>query len=98
LPYCFRVRNREHAKKSRVRKKSFTKELEESLVILREENQKLKSFVVAKFGEKETATKVKKAIVTPNDRLVAALKKPSNRYLSKCAISYLKSLGGDMKL
>jgi hypothetical protein len=96
--YDFSERNREHAKKSRSKKKDFTKTLEESVIILRAENEKLKKLVYGKINKEKAAAMVKERIVTPTDRFIASLKTPSNRVLSNRAISYLQSLSKDCKL
>lgn len=94
-----RERNREHAKRSRSKKKDLTKSLEESLAMLKEENQRMKEFVYKKLQtSKEEADKmIKERVVTPSERFASALKNPSNRVLSKSAISYLQSLGKDCR-
>lgn len=96
--FC-RERNREHAKRSRSKKKDLTKSLEETVAMLREENQKMKDFVYKKLqiSQEDTEKIIKERIVTPSEKFIAALKNPSNRVLSNSAISYLKSLGKDCK-
>jgi hypothetical protein len=89
------VRNREHAKKCRTKKKSLTKSLDESVVLLREENEKLKRLVYSKISKEKTAAMVKERIVTPADRFIAALKNPSNKVLSNSVVSYLGSFRND---
>lgn len=92
-----REKNREHAKKSRSKKKDLTKQLEETVLMLKRENQRLKDFVNGKIASTEADTEkmIKDRIVTPTDRFIDGLKKPSNRILSNSAISYLNSLGAD---
>jgi DNA relaxase NicK len=94
-----RERNREHAKRSRSKKKDLTKSLEETVAMLREETKKMKDFVSQKLltSQEDTDKMIKERIVTPSDRFIAALKSPSNSVLSKSAISYLQSLGKDCK-
>lgn len=94
-----RERNREHAKRSRSKKKDLTKQLEESLVILKEENDKLRRFVhqrMQSLNPQSVQDMVQERIVTPIDRFTGALKKPSNRVLSNSAISYLKSMSAEI--
>jgi len=45
-----RERNREHAKRSRIRKKSFSENLQKSVALLQEENDKLKQKIVQHLG------------------------------------------------
>mmetsp|Transcript_55289 Transcript_55289/g.134296 ORF Transcript_55289/g.134296 Transcript_55289/m.134296 type:complete len:287 (+) Transcript_55289:96-956(+) len=54
-----RERNREHAKKCRSRKKNYLKTLEESVVDLRRDNDKLRRLVLTKFTKDEVATLLK---------------------------------------
>ena len=95
--HSFREKNREHAKKSRSKKKDLTKHLEESVLLLKEENQKLTEFLSSKLQTTQDDTKkmVRDQIVTPTDRFIAALKQPSNRILSNSAISFLKSFSSE---
>ena len=88
-----REKNREHAKKSRSKKKDLTKHLEESVFLLKEENQRLTEYLSRKLQTTQDETKkiVRDRIVTPTDRFIAGLKQPSNRILSNSAISFLKS-------
>lgn len=93
-----REKNREHAKKSRSKKRGFNVALEESVVALREENKKLRRLVYASFGERKAKAMVKERIRTPEDKMVEALKKPSNKVVSKSVVHYLESLRCDIKL
>ena len=96
--YFYRERNREHAKKSRSKKKDYTKSLEEALKLLREENAKLKNAVYAHFGKEKTKEMVQKRLESPTVKFVEALKNPSNRIMTKSAVTYLKSLSHDCQL
>lgn len=51
-----RERNRKHAKKSRLRKKSLTSDLEQSLEVLREENLKLRELIKDHIAKKKEAS------------------------------------------
>mmetsp|Transcript_55290 Transcript_55290/g.134297 ORF Transcript_55290/g.134297 Transcript_55290/m.134297 type:complete len:288 (+) Transcript_55290:94-957(+) len=64
-----RERNREHAKKCRSRKKNYLKTLEESVVDLRRDNDKLRRLVLTKFTKDEIATLLKE-----DPAMAAALK------------------------
>mmetsp|Transcript_20322 Transcript_20322/g.56521 ORF Transcript_20322/g.56521 Transcript_20322/m.56521 type:complete len:172 (+) Transcript_20322:2650-3165(+) len=48
-----RERNRKHAKKSRLRKKSLTSDLEHALELLREENTKLRACITTHIARKQ---------------------------------------------
>lgn len=52
-----RERNREHAKRSRIRKKFLLESLQQSVQLLKEENEKLKDSIKVHLGE-DTATKL----------------------------------------
>jgi hypothetical protein len=93
-----REKNREHAKKSRSKKRDFNVALEESALALREENKKLRRLVYANFGEHKAKAMVKERIRTPEDKMIEALKKPSNKVLSKSVVHYLESLRCDITL
>lgn len=50
-----RERNREHAKKCRSRKKNYLKTLEENVVDLRRDNDKLRRLILTKFSKEEVS-------------------------------------------
>jgi len=58
-----RERNRKHAKKSRLRKKSLTSDLEHSLEVLREENTQLRTLIEEHFARKKAASDAEKKTV-----------------------------------
>lgn len=93
-----REKNREHAKKSRSKKRDFNLALEESVVALREENQKLRKLVYAHFGEEKAKAMVKERIRTPEDKMIEAMKKPASKVLTKSVVHYLESLRCDINL
>eukprot|EP00980_Cylindrotheca_fusiformis_P004348 scaffold925_cov129-Cylindrotheca_fusiformis.AAC.1 len=93
-----REKNREHAKKSRSKKKDFNQALEESVLALREENNKLRRLVYAHFGEQKAKDMVKERIRTPEDNMVESLKQPANKILTKSVVHYLESLRCDVNL
>ena len=53
LPTLLRERNREHAKRSRVRKKFLLESLQKSVTALQEENEKLRGAIRANLGADE---------------------------------------------
>lgn len=93
-----REKNREHAKKSRSKKRDYNNALEESVVALRQENKKLRELVYGRFGETEAKSMVRERIRTPEDKMIEDLKKPANKVLSQSVIHYLQSLRHDIKL
>lgn len=88
-----RERNRQHAKRSRLRKKEFTQSLEQSMQELREENAKL--FQLLGVSPQETAGVVQEREaaldVTANEAFIEALQKPQNRVLSDDALESLRA-------
>eukprot|EP00550_Attheya_septentrionalis_P010347 CAMPEP_0198281146 /NCGR_PEP_ID=MMETSP1449-20131203/1124_1 /TAXON_ID=420275 /ORGANISM="Attheya septentrionalis, Strain CCMP2084" /LENGTH=518 /DNA_ID=CAMNT_0043976785 /DNA_START=346 /DNA_END=1902 /DNA_ORIENTATION=+ len=50
-----RERNREHAKRSRIRKKFLLESLQQSVALLKEENEKLRTSITQELGEQEAS-------------------------------------------
>lgn len=94
LPLTRRERNREHAKRSRVKKKEFTKQLEETANILKAENEKLREFLYRNLdtNKAETDKLINDKVMIPTNRFILALKEPSNRVLSDGTADYISSL------
>ncbi len=88
-----RERNREHARKSRLRKKALTSNLQQSLEELKAENKRLRTFVVKAFGPKKTESLIQeRQISSPVEDFIAALKQPNNRIVDNHALQFLASL------
>jgi len=87
-----RQRNRDHARKSRLRKKSLTGSLQNSLEELKIENAKLREQIYAAIGKNKTETMVKASLASPTENFIAALKKPENRVLGAETLSSLQGL------
>ena len=90
--YCVSERNRQHAKKSRSRKKCLTENLRQCLDDLKDENEKIRSQLYEKFGEDEIKSIVKQKMATPSDHFIMALKKPQNKAVSDETLTLLKQL------
>jgi hypothetical protein len=90
-------RNSEHAKRSRLRKKSLTHSLQESLEELKEENQKLRNQIYQIFGPTETESMVKARTAAPAERMIDALKNPANKVVAQPTVAFLRSLGKDVE-
>ena len=71
-------RNREHAKRSRLRKKSLTKNLQQSANDLKNENERLRQALYTKFGREEIDSTVTYRVATPAERLIMTIQKPGN--------------------
>jgi hypothetical protein len=90
-------RNRQHAKRSRLRKKSLTHSLQESLEDLKQENQKLRNQIYQNFGQAETESMVKARTATPAERMIDALKNPANKVFTHPTVAFLQSLRKDIE-
>jgi hypothetical protein len=91
-------RNREHAKRSRLRKKGITAQLQESVIQLKEENEKLRSMIYAKIDKTKTDAMVNAKSITPTDKFLKALQKPSNRIVDHSTLSFLQSLSASCQI
>lgn len=87
-----RQRNREHAKRSRQRKKSLTCTLQDSLDNLKEENTKLREQINAMLGSDKVDSILEKRRSRELGHFMAGLMQPSNRILDDGTISFLKGL------
>jgi hypothetical protein len=90
-----RDRNREHAKRSRLRKKSLTANLEQSMIELKKENEKLRQHAYAQIGKNETDALIQERLANPSQKVIAALKMTHNRILDNETIIFLQSLRKD---
>ena len=87
-----RARNREHARRSRQRKKDLTGVLQQSLQDLQEENAKLRSQIFAIIGQKKAESMITDRLAKPTERFVEALQRPENRVVDKETLSFLQGL------
>ena len=85
-------RNREHAKRSRLRKKSLTHTLQQSVQELKEENQKLREQIYSLLGKEMTETMVRERVASPTEKFVMALKKPCNKQIDSATQQFLQNL------
>ena len=102
LPFCFyqitafhiaRERNREHAKRSRIRKKFLLESLQQSVSLLKEENDKLKSTITSRLGAENGGKLIKEYVQgdAAADGLMAA-NGMSNKVLDDPDFSFIKAL------
>jgi PAS domain S-box-containing protein len=92
----FRERNREHAKRSRIRKKILLESLQQSVSLLKEENDKLRSSIRQHLGD-ETASELLKEENLLNsannvNSLIASNSKDANKVLDDPDFSFIKAL------
>ena len=91
-----RERNREHAKRSRQRKKSFTDSLQGCVQTLKDENEKLRTLVFEKLGPAEGKKLIKEQIMTPAEKFIAGIQ--ASRVLDATTIQFLSTLRKDVEL
>jgi len=89
-----RERNREHAKRSRIRKKFLLESLQQSVSLLKEENDKLKNSIRSHLGE-EQANKLMQQKMTGSTSeagLIASSQGLANKVLDDPDFSFIKAL------
>lgn len=90
-------RNREHAKRSRIRKKFLLESLQQSVSLLKEENDKLKNAIRTHLGEKEAEALLSKqaladAATAGASGLIAKNTGDANKVLDDPDFSFIKAL------
>lgn len=89
-----RERNREHAKRSRIRKKFLLESLQSSVALLKEENDKLRGSIRQNLGDEqanELLTKENLAQASSNN-LIASNSRDANKVLDDPDFSFIKAL------
>jgi bZIP transcription factor len=87
-----RQRNREHAKRSRQRKKSLTSTLEESVEDLKTENAKLREQLYAMIGPEKAQAMLEARRENGRAQFIQGLMQPCNRVMDEKTLSFLKNL------
>ncbi|KAL7541779.1 hypothetical protein ACHAXR_011201, partial [Thalassiosira sp. AJA248-18] len=91
-----RERNREHAKRSRIRKKFLLESLQQSVSLLKEENEKLKSAIRSHLGDKEADALLSKQALADaagtGGGLIASSSADANKVLDDPDFSFIKAL------
>lgn len=91
-----RERNREHAKRSRIRKKFLLESLQQSVSLLKEENDKLRSSIRSHLGEEEAEEVLRKENLAQTaasaNSLIASNSKDANKVLDDPDFSFIKAL------
>lgn len=89
-------RNREHAKRSRIRKKFLLESLQQSVSLLKEENEKLKSAIRSHLGDKEADALLSKQALADaagaGGGLIASNSSDANKVLDDPDFSFIKAL------
>ena len=93
LPFN-RERNREHAKRSRIRKKFLLESLQQSVSLLKEENEKLRGSIKKHLGNEadELLTKENLAAAGSGGGLIAGSSSDANKVLDDPDFSFIKAL------
>jgi hypothetical protein len=90
-------RNRLHAKRSRQRRKTLTNDLQESLTMLRQENQKLRQLIVAKMQSKKAQQVIIQERMKPTEHFLAQLRdEPRNRIVNAKTLRFLQGLSKNL--
>lgn len=92
--FCFySERNREHAKRSRIRKKFLLESLQQSVALLKDENDKLKNSIRAHLGDAKAEQLLsEKAAGNDVDGLLASSQGIANKVLDDPDFSFIKAL------
>lgn len=87
-----RERNREHAKRSRIRKKFLLESLQQSVALLKSENEKLRSKIRAHLGDDKADKLLSKQNRSNVDGLLASSQGIANKVLDDPDFSFIKAL------
>lgn len=91
-----RERNREHAKRSRIRKKFLLESLQQSVTLLKEENDKLRGSIRTHLGDDQANELLKKESLahaaSSANSLIASNSKDANKVLDDPDFSFIKAL------
>ena len=87
-----RQRNREHAKRSRQRKKSLTCTLQQSVDELRDENTKLREQICAMIGHDKVESILQARREKARNQFMGGLMQPSSRIVDNNTLIFLKGL------
>ncbi|KAL7580357.1 hypothetical protein ACA910_004385 [Epithemia clementina (nom. ined.)] len=87
-----RERNREHAKRSRIRKKFLLESLQQSVALLKEENEKLRTSIRTHLGDERASELLEKNKDTSVDGLLANSQSIANKVLDDPDFSFIKAL------
>jgi PAS domain S-box-containing protein len=85
-------RNREHAKRSRIRKKFLLESLQQSVALLKEENEKLKVSIRSHLGDEKAEQLIYDGKNPSGDGLLASSQGIANKVLDDPDFSFIKAL------
>lgn len=89
---AFRERNREHAKRSRIRKKFLLESLQQSVSLLKEENDKLRGSIRTHLGAAEADELLQKQLSLSEPGLIASSTSDATKVLDDPDFSFIKAL------
>jgi PAS domain S-box-containing protein len=90
--FLFSERNREHAKRSRIRKKFLLESLQQSVALLKEENDKLRNSIRSHLGDDKANQLLESKSGTDVDGLLASSQGIANKVLDDPDFSFIKAL------
>jgi PAS domain S-box-containing protein len=90
--YSFSERNREHAKRSRIRKKFLLESLQQSVSLLKDENDKLRNSIRTHLGAAEADELVQKQLSSSEPGLIASSASDATKVLDDPDFSFIKAL------
>ena len=94
-----KLRNREHARRSRLKKKGMEIQLKESMEQLKQENQNLRDFIASSTAVEDVVdvdTMVQEYVNRPTANFIKAVKQPEHRVLDTKTIQFLQSLSKEL--
>ena len=91
---CFSERNREHAKRSRIRKKFLLESLQQSVAMLKEENDKLRESIRHHIGDEQAEVLLAEKMDGSNGdmRLTTSSQGAASKVLDDPDFSFIKAL------
>lgn len=94
LSLTYRERNREHAKRSRIRKKFLLESLQQSVALLKEENDKLRDSIRQHIGDDQAEKLLEQKMDGSNGdmRLIASSQGAATKVLDDPDFSFIKAL------
>ena len=87
-----RQRNREHAKRSRQRKKSLTSTLQQAVEELKAENAKIRRLLEERLGRPAVEASLEARKEIGRQTFLQGLRQPANKVVDEATLTFLKSL------
>ena len=88
-----RLRNKEHARKSRARKRQWEEDIKELATTLKQENAKLRAGIEAALGKESAHSLIQAQLPRPTDeQFCQDLRVPENRIVTTQVADFLKTI------